>query len=99
MSDEPKRRRAGKNSWYTIGELITDREELAKLSARIPPDDGGPQRVLLAVVDVMMEREGCGKQTDLVRSIAGLTELLTAEQTSDLLRLLAERQVAPVTPG
>ncbi len=99
MSNEPKKRRAGKNSWYTVGELITDREELAKLSARLPPDDGGPQRVLLAVVDVMMEREGCGKQTDLVRSILGLTELLTAEQRADLLRRLAEQEAAPVTPG
>jgi len=86
MSAEPKKHPEWRRITYPV--------ERAELSARLPPDDGGPWRVLLAVVDVMMEREGCGKQTDLVRSLVGLTELLTDEQRAELPRQLAERQAA-----
>ncbi|MGL4554388.1 MAG: hypothetical protein ACRC33_24765 [Gemmataceae bacterium] len=94
MSEEPKKRMLGKNSWYTVGEKITDPAELARLRAERQLNDGGVDLMVGAALGVIAEREARGKPIDVVNGVLALAEALTPEQQLEVARRLLERQPA-----
>jgi hypothetical protein len=91
MSRDPKWQKAGKNAWVALGDDITDTQELARLSAQRPPDDGGASLIVGQAVMVMDDRTRRGKPATLVPAILEMLELLTPEQQLDLAAHLPEK--------